>query len=543
MKYLIALAISALSLPALAQTLDVEEVEGGYTNLVFVTHAGDGTDRLFLVEQSGKIWVREKGVTLPTPFLNITVTCCGERGLLGLAFDPDYKNNGYFYVNYTTTVLGQLQSRLCSFKVSADPNRADASSEALLLSYDQPAANHNAGWLGFGPDGYLYMAVGDGGSGGDPWGEGGNGQNRSTILGNMLRLGVDGNKPYTIPTDNPFFGMQNVREEIWAYGLRNPWRNSFDRQTGDLYIADVGQNAVEEVNFQAAASIGGENYGWRVMEGDNCFDGSQTGGNPPCNDPGFTGPIHTYGHTGGRCSITGGYVYRGEAMPRSAGLYFFADYCSHDVYSLRYRDGLGLTDFSDRTAELDPFSNITSFGEDEHGELYIVTQQTLYRIYEPAAREVRDAVLPDFATAAGGDNSASLQALQNAGVQITQEVFNDLDADDNGELTLAELLNAAGIGQLHHADTNLDNAISLTELLRVIQLYNANGYTCADGPSEDGFAIGTAPLDCVRHTADYLAPYGRIGLSEVLRMIQFYNTAGFAWCPESGTDDGFCPQA
>jgi len=544
MKYAMALALLCLvSASVGAQTLAIEPVDDGFTNLVFATHAGDGSGRMFLVEQGGVIWVHENGETLETPFLEIAVSCCSERGLLGLAFDPDYETNGFFYINYTTSVQGQLTSRVSSFSVDPqNPNVALEDSEEVILFYEQPASNHNAGWMGFGPDGYLYIAVGDGGGGGDTWGERGNGQDITTILGNMLRINVNGPAAYTIPPDNPFRSTQGARPEIWAFGLRNPWRNSFDRQTGDLYIADVGQQQIEEVNFQPADSTGGENYGWRVMEGNNCYNDGAPEGNLPCNDPSFTPPIHTYNHGGSRCSITGGYVYRGEAMPRSAGLYFFADYCTHDVYSLRYREGLGLTAFEDRTAELDPFNSIPSFGEDESGELYIVTFSTLYRIYEPAARAIRDAILPDFASAVSSGNSATFAQLQAAEIVITQELFDELDANDDTLLSVSELLNVAGLGQVHHADTDLDNAIGLAELLRVIQLYNGDRYTCAETTTEDGFAIGTDPLDCVRHTADYAAPFGVVSLSEVLRMIQFFNFDGFTWCPDSGTEDGYCPQ-
>jgi len=553
MRYFAAFAVMlAAGVPAAGQTLDIEEFESGFSRLVYLTHAGDGSGRVFFLERGGVILVSGGALQQRETFMDIsgrvtvTTSSFDERGLLGLAFHPDFESNGIFYVNYTATENTQLITRISAFEIDEqNANRGDASSEVVLLDYDQPASNHNAGWLGFGPDGYLYIPTGDGGSGGDPWGEGGNAQNLNTFLGKVLRLDVAALTSYAIPPDNPYAGKGGALPEIWAYGLRNPWRPSFDRETGDLYLADVGQSQIEEVSFQSAASDGGENYGWRVLEGNDCFDDSEAGGNPPCNDSGFTDPIHTYNHTGGRCSITGGYVYRGELMPRARGLYFFADYCSHNVYSFQYIDGVGKLFFTDRTSELDPSVNVTSFGEDEAGELYILTFNTAYRIFDPAARAARENILPDFADATGGDNAATLQELQDAGITIDQASFDELDADDDGAVSLPELLNVSGVGGVHHADTDISGAIELDELLRVIQLYNADGYTCDDGegaPTEDGFILGEDPLNCTRHTADYLAPIGEITLSEVLRMIQYFNSAGIAYCPESGSDDLFCPQ-
>ena len=542
---LLCAALIVAAFPAASQTLAIESVEDSVSQLLFATHAGDGSGRLFLVSQTGIIRIRQNDTLLAQPFLDISdrLACCGERGLLGLAFPPDYEDTSYFFVNYTTTDPGSLTTRISSFQVSAqDANQADQNSETILLSFNQPQSNHNAGWLGFGPDGYLYAATGDGGGSNDQFGVGGNGQDPSNILGCMLRLDVSNPLSAASPATNPFAFDPGRRSEIWAYGLRNPWRPSFDRETGDLYIADVGQRDVEEINFQPASSNGGENYGWRVMEGDTCFDDTEAGENLPCNDPSFTDPIKTYTHSGGRCSITGGYVYRGEAMPRSRGVYFYADYCSHDVYSLTYINGLGLTSSEDRTAELDPGALITSFGEDEQGELYIVTPGELFRIVDPTAESVRDGVLPQFAAAAGGDNLASLADLQNAGATIDGDLFGELDINGDNLLASYELLNTTGVGQIHHADTDLSGGIELGELLRVIQLYNGGRYTCAlEAPaSEDGFAIGTAPLNCVRHTADYQAPTGEFSLSEVLRVIQFFNTGGLTYCPGT-TEDGFCP--
>jgi glucose/arabinose dehydrogenase len=353
------------------QAIDITttRVASGLTSPVFVTYPPGDSARLFIVEQVGRIKILESDTLHTTPFLDISskVTYGGEQGLLGLAFHPDYGSNGYFYVDYTDT-LGD--TRISRFEVSSNPDSADPGSEFLILTVDQPFGNHNGGMIVFGPDDYLYIGMGDGGSGGDPQN---NAQSDSTLLGKMLRIDVDGGTPYGIPVDNPFAGSGYPLDEIWAKGVRNPWRYSFDRQTGDMYIADVGQNTWEEIDFQSASSAGGENYGWRLMEGAHCYD-------PPTNcDPGgLTYPIYEYSHGGTpfRCSITGGYVYRGSAIPGLPGTYFFADYCSDQIWSFRY-DGSNLTEFTDRTSELDPgggqsIDDISSFGEDFYGELYIV---------------------------------------------------------------------------------------------------------------------------------------------------------------------------
>jgi len=363
--------ITVAILPVASATdITTERVASGLSSPIFVTSPpGDG-QRLFIVEQPGRIKILQDGQVLNTPFLDIDgrVLSGGERGLLGLAFHPDYDINGYFYVDYTNNSGNTVISR---FEVTADPDLADSSSESILLTIAQPYSNHNGGMIAFGPnDGYLYIGMGDGGSGGDPQNRA---QSDSVLLGKMLRIDVDGGSPYGIPPDNPFAGPGYPLDEIWAKGVRNPWRFSFDRLNGDLYIADVGQSQWEEIDFQPASSAGGENYGWRLMEGDHCYD-------PPSNcDPGgLTYPIYEYSHGGTpfRCSISGGYVYRGNAIPQLPGTYFFADYCSGQIWSFRY-DGSNITEFTDRTAELAPdsgyvISDISSFGEDGSGELYIV---------------------------------------------------------------------------------------------------------------------------------------------------------------------------
>ncbi|MEE8278540.1 MAG: PQQ-dependent sugar dehydrogenase, partial [Thermoanaerobaculia bacterium] len=339
-----------------AEPIELTLVAEGLTQPLALVHAGDGSRRLFIVEQGGRILIHDGTGLLPDPFLDISsrVNCCGERGLLGLAFHPDYASNGFFFVNYTESSGDTVISR---FSVSGDPNRADGSSETEVLSFAQPFANHNGGQLAFGPDGHLYIASGDGGSGGDPRN---NGQQLDTLLGKILRIDVD-ELPFGIPPDNPFVDNPSARAEIWAFGLRNPWRFSFDRSTGDLFIADVGQDRREEVDFQPAGSPGGENYGWRRMEGSLCFNPS--GG---CNDGSLVLPILEYDHDLG-CSVTGGYVYRGTEAPGLEGNYLFGDFCSGLIWGAT--PGLGGAWAVAELAGSD--LAISSFGEDGPGELYV----------------------------------------------------------------------------------------------------------------------------------------------------------------------------
>lgn len=341
-----------------AVRVELQRIVGGLTLPVGIANAGDGSGRLFVLEKAGRIRVVHNGQLLSVPFMDISdrVGSGGsEQGLLGLAFHPDYARNGSFIVNYTDR---QGKSIVARFAVGPDPAAADPSSEMVLLTLGQPAANHNGGHLAFGPDGYLYAGFGDGGGAGDGFG---NGQNGQTLLGAMLRLDVDSGVPYAVPPDNPFVGNQAVRDEIWAIGLRNPWRFSFDRQTGALYIADVGQNTYEEVNVRSANSGGGENYGWPIMEAAHCFPEDAA-----CDRSGLILPVAEYDHSQG-CSVTGGYVYRGREFPLLAGIYLFGDYCSGRIWGLA-PEGDGW-----RVAQLGrPSVQISSFGEDEDGELYLL---------------------------------------------------------------------------------------------------------------------------------------------------------------------------
>ena len=310
----------------------------------------DGVGRLFVVEKLGHIHVIENETWVEAPFLNIEERVndsSNEMGLLGLAFHPNYEQNGYFFVNYTGTGGDTFVSR---FQASGDPKLANPSSEVILLRIEQPFPNHNGGGLDFGPDGYLYIGTGDGGAAGDPFG---NGQKTDTLLGKVLRIDVDSAEPYAIPADNPF------GNEIWDYGLRNPWRISFDALTGDLYIGDVGQGTWEEIDIHPAGVPGGINYGWDFREGKHEYDGTAPAG--------LTDPIAEYSHAEGGCSVTGGYVYRGS-MPEWNGIYFYGDYCTGYVWGLINVDGQWQAQLLFETGE-----RITSFGQDREGEVYLVS--------------------------------------------------------------------------------------------------------------------------------------------------------------------------
>ena len=339
-------------------------VAGGFTDLVLLVSAPGDTSRLFLVEKTGTIRVLRSGTLQPRPFLNVStrLTQGSEQGLLGLAFHPQYAANGRFYVHYTDQAG---DTRVVEFLVSSNPDSASATEREILFR-DQPYSNHNGGQITFGPDGYLYIGLGDGGSGGDPHG---NGQSLGTLLGKILRIDVDGGAPYSIPADNPFVGRAGARGEIWSYGLRNPWRFTFDAGTGAMLIGDVGQNQWEEIDYEPAGT-GGRNYGWNRMEGAHCYPGGTA-----CDTTGLVLPVAEYDHGAG-CSVTGGHVYRGEELPELQGVYFYGDYCTGLIRSFRISDGAAV-DHRDWTAALrtqsgGPMAGLSSFGVDSRGELYLI---------------------------------------------------------------------------------------------------------------------------------------------------------------------------
>lgn len=364
--------------------IDLELFASGFNNPVEIKNTGDS--KLFIVEQSGLIRIlNQDGSINDEPFLDLTniITDQGfEQGLLGLAFHPDYTNNGQFFVNYTETINGDDVTTIARFTVSNDQNIADLNSLTKFITIPQPFDNHNGGCLQFGPDGYLYISSGDGGSGGDP---GNRSQNLETLLGKLLRIDVnnpDTGLNYGIPDDNPFVGNPDALDEIWAYGLRNPWKFSFDTENGDLWIGDVGQGEIEEINRASSTSTGGENYGWR------CYEGSEVFNNANCpNENTLTFPIAEYTHSGNgafKCSITGGYVYRGSEYPNMVGTYVFADYCSSEM---------GIVDNTNTISYFGPFNGgIASLGEDSNNELYAAIPGTgsIYRVIDNSVLSTED---------------------------------------------------------------------------------------------------------------------------------------------------------
>jgi len=342
--------------PPSSIAVELVEVASGFDRPLFATPAGDGSGRLFVVEQGGRIWIVDGEGRRAEPFVDLSGvldTDRGERGLLGLAFPPDFAESGRLFVAHTA----REEVRIASLRVSSNPDRADPKSVDTVLAMEDPASNHNGGMIAFGPDGHLWIATGDGGAGGDPWN---NAQDLGSLLGKILRLDVR-KPPYAIPPDNPFRDRLLAREEIWSYGLRNPWRFSFDRATGELWIGDVGQNAWEEIDREDPAEGGGINYGWRILEGNHCYNPRKG-----CEREGMREPVLEYSHRHG-CSVTGGYVYRGSAIPGLVGAYLFADYCRGTVWAL----GRPGSEAEALSVLVESGERISSFGEDEAGELYL----------------------------------------------------------------------------------------------------------------------------------------------------------------------------
>ncbi len=389
-RYSLATPCSAPASSTAIPDIKLQLVVDGVVNPVAITHAGDGSDRLFILEQHGVIQVAEAGKLQPQPFLDIRdrVVSGGETGLLGIAFHPRFKQNGLFYLNYTTQD-NTLTTVISEFSVLRNNRNhlapGDPGSERVLLRIKQPWSNHNGGQLAFGPEHYLYIATGDGGASNDPQNHG---QNLNTLLGAILRIDVDkrdARKPYGLPPDNPYIDKPGAQAEIWAWGLRNPWRFSFDRLTGELYAADVGQDDVEEINLIKK----GHNYGWRIMEGNICTPGVSF----DCDATGLTAPIYSYDHSVGR-SITGGYVYRGAQSPALCGVYLYGDFVNQAVWGLRIKNAKVVrhkTLFEARSLlrlAIDYFSDdgllISSFGEDEAGEVYVASYASgrVYRIVQ-----------------------------------------------------------------------------------------------------------------------------------------------------------------
>ena len=355
-----------------AVTVSLRQVVGTFNKPVLATTPRDGSRRLFVVEQGGRVRIIKSGSVLATPFMALSalVSTGDEQGLLGLAFHPSFRTNGKVYVDYTNLAGNTV---IAEYRVTTNANRVTASTARRILTIAQPYANHNGGGIAFGPDGYLYIGMGDGGAGGDP---GNRAQSLGTLLGKMLRININGRtstRAYLIPASNPYVGRTGL-DEIWSRGLRNPWRWSFDRATGDLWIGDVGQGQYEEIDRSTAASGRGRglNYGWRILEGRHCYNPATL-----CNRTGKTMPIVEYSHSFG-CSVTGGYVYRGVAFPKLTGGYFFGDFCSGTIWAI----SATAASPASRVVVLESGLNISSFGQDDAGELYVVdhTGGHIYRI-------------------------------------------------------------------------------------------------------------------------------------------------------------------
>jgi glucose/arabinose dehydrogenase len=444
MKKNLLLLLGLLGFSVSAQTINLQSFAAGFSSPVEIAHPANDA-RLFVVQQSGLIRILNPNGTInTTPFLTLTsstILSGGERGLLGLAFHPNYASNGYFYVNYTRA--GDGATVIARYTVSADPNIADAGSGTVLLTVAQPFSNHNGGSIKFGPDGYLYIGMGDGGSGGDP---GNRAQNINENLGKMLRIDVDSASPYGIPATNPYVGISG-NDEIWAIGLRNPWKFSFNRLNGDLWIADVGQNAIEEINkVSTPATNTGLNFGWRCYEGNVPYD------NSGCPSYSATyAPIAVYVHgTTNRCSITGGYFYTGSTYPNFANKYFFADYCTGEIGWVS-SDGTITWNYNGPNL-------ITTFGEDTNGELYVAMGGTIYKMI---------------------DASLSVNDFGNKGLQLyPNPVQNELVVKNDNNLLLRSVTITDLTGKIvltQGLDALADNRISVASLAKGIYLATVNG--------------------------------------------------------------------
>jgi glucose/arabinose dehydrogenase len=455
----------------------------GLTQPVHITHAGDGSGRIFVVEQTGRIMIIKNGALQTVPFLDITarVLLSPEQGLLSVAFPPLYASKHYFYVYYVD-LTGNI--RVSRFFITANPDVADPASEVSILTIAHPTfTNHYGGQLAFGPDGFLYLGTGDGGSGGDP---NSNAQNTAALLGKLLRIDVEsGAAPYAIPPGNPFFGSGGSRREIWAYGLRNPFRFSFDRLTGDLYIGDVGQNLFEEVDVQSSASGGGQNYGWNIMEGFSCFNSAAfTSPLPFCNTTGLTLPVFSYNHTLGDCAIIGGFVYRGQVVRSMQGLYFYGDPCTGRMWGLRNSGASWQNALLFDTAL--PF---TSFGEDQPGQLYVASYVPgeIFKIGTPGI------VTGDF-NGDGRTDFAFLNVLGDVFYSTAPGVFVNVP----GSLALIVAGNFNGTGTSGIAGLAIDGSVLIsTDLLTFRQIpktltdlasgdFNGDGKADLAGIASDG---------------------------------------------------------
>ncbi len=472
--------------------LNLELFASGLNSPIGIVNAGD--ERLFIIEQRGQVHILDEvGNVLKVPFLNLSdvVSQSGfETGLLGLAFHPEYSENGYFFVNYTR----QADGNTVVSRFSVDPNNsdhADRESEVQMFTVEQPYSNHNGGQLLFGPDGYLYIALGDGGSAGDPHS---NGQDLTTMLGKMLRIDVnaDNDSAYVIPPDNPFINEENALDEIWAYGLRNPWHNSFDRHTGDFWIADVGQNDFEEINFQPSSSSGGENYGWRCYEGNAPFNAENCEG-----EGNFTFPVYDYPHEGEGCSgsVTGGYVYRGALYNGMFGVYVFADFCTGNVYTVTSTsegyEGEHVGNFGR--------NEITAFGEDYYGELYVVMQGSgeVHRLVETGdCNPVAMINASDTALVIEPGSSTNIQAVYNPALNyqwyladepITGEILHELEVTEEGSYSVQ-------VTNPENGCFNISESVEVTFVSTSVALQELSKVKIYPNPATDLLHIEGLPL-------------------------------------------------
>jgi len=500
----------------------LERVAAGVVQCTDIQSPKDGGGRLFLVEQPGRIKILKNGQILPTLFLDLRskVVLGSETGLLGLAFPPNFAEKQYFYVNYTPPT--PLRTVISRFRVSAtNPDVADPASEQIILTFNQPFANHNGGGLVFGPDGFLYIGTGDGGSGNDPQG---NGQNTNTLLGKMLRIDTEsGAATYAVPPSNPCMGSSSYRPEIWALGLRNPWRYSFDRETGDLYIADVGQDRAEEVNFQPAGDPGGQNYGWNVMEGLNCLRSG-------CNMTGLTLPVMEYTHALG-ISITGGFVYRGVLFPALRGIYFFSDYGSGRIWGLR-RSG----DVWQNQVLLNAAINVSTFGEDQNGEIYLARHSggaggEIYHLVDAnssplavnaasyASSIAREGITTAFGTAlATITQSATTTPLptslggttvlvrDSAGVERPAPLFYVSPTQVNYQIPAETASGAATVTITNGAGTVSTATIQVAAVAPGVFAFDASGQGLAAALIQRVRADGTQPIEAVTSAPINLGP-------------------------------------
>ncbi len=516
--------------PAGTLDLSLSVFATGLNKPVGIANAGPSDDRLFVIEQPGVIRiVQSDGAVLPTPFLDITSrvdSSDNEEGLLGLSFHPNYANNGYFYVNYTNTSPDTRRTRISRFSVTTNPDVADPNSEDILLTIDQPFSNHNAGDLHFGPDGYMYVPLGDGGSGGDP---NNNAQSLGVLLGKIIRIDVDakpggsppdcqglGSGNYTIPSSNPLMdGAGGTCDEIWATGLRNPWRFSFDRLTGDLYIGDVGQNTWEEIDFQPASSSGNENYGWRCYEGNHPYNTSGCG-----LISNYTFPIFEFNQNDNNCSVIGGYVYRGSQYPAMYGRYLLTDYCSGNFWDLVPN---GVNWQPTKHTNLTEFGYV-AFGEDANGELYVANISTgnIYHLEEnsPPAPILSINKSGPTQASAGSLITYTLTITNSGNLTATNLVVTDTIPTGAHYIPGSGGVQVGSIVSWTIDDLEPHNTVRQTFAVTATQTIINSDYRVS--ASSGAIAIGNVSVTTIIEKKSVLADHSEIGIRIVSQSVLFH---------------------